>query len=326
MRNMTVASLFAGGGGWEVGAVEAGLRPVWASELQDDIAAAHNAALPESQVFVGDVTKLSPRTVQAVDILCVSPPCQGYSWARVSKQLDEREDLLVGLEAAKFVQQLRPKAVLMENVPAYAKSRTFSELIEMLRREGYHVDWQTVGCQHYGVPSTRRRLIVRATLDRLPPWPAKQAPVPSWDDALQDLLPSLPRAKPLAPWQLRSLALCPPPEGKDLLISGGGGSFCAPTGTQAVTLKQMVKKVWTAPGRPGPTMVASAQSMRGYRILQADGKVLRFTPRCAARLQSFPDWYPLPDNEVLAYKIVGNAVPPALAKAFIESVMYAGRG
>ena len=324
-RRLTVASLFAGGGGWEVGAVEAGLQPVWASELQESIAQAHDAALPGSHVYVGDVTLLSPDDVQPVDVLCVSPPCQGYSWARVSKTaLHEREDLLVGLEAAKFIRKLRPQAVLMENVTKYKDSETFAQLLQILRDEGYHVDYQSVGCQNYGVPSTRRRLIVRATLNPLPPWPAKQKPIPTWDDAIGDLIPSLPAAKPLAAWQVKSLTLCPPPAGVDLLISGGGGSFCAPEGPDTGRLSDRVKKAWQEPGRPGPTMVASAKNMSGYRVLRADGKVVRFTPRCAARIQSFPDWYPLP-SDALAFKIVGNAVPPALARIMIESILPACR-
>jgi len=329
-QGLTVASLFAGGGGWEVGAVEAGVRPVWASELQDDIAQYHDAALPGSHVYVGDVRLLDAATVPHCDILCVSPPCQGYSWARTSKQgLEERPDLLVGIEALRFVEHLRPPVVLMENVSGYQKSEVFAQLVAGLKRLGYHVDYKSVLCADYGVPTTRRRLIVRASLAKLPPWPAKTRK-PTWDAAMGDLIDGLPAGAALAKWQAKSVALCPPPAGEPLIISGGGGTFCKPTGPTTGRLRDRIKKAWYEPGIPGPTMVASYKNMSGWRVIDEHGGIRRFTAHCAARIQSFPDWYfnALPikrkgkaSDEALAFKIIGNAVPPALARVMIESML-----
>jgi len=54
------------------------------------------------------------------------------------------------------------------------------------------------------------------------------------------------------------------------------------------------------------------------RIVLADGRILRTTPRCAARLQTFPDDYVFPEQSTLASKIIGNAVPCLLAQKITE--------
>jgi len=313
MKKVTVASLFAGGGGWEVGAIMAGCKPVWASELQDDIAKVHDAALPSSKVFVGDVTHLSPSAVTPVDILCVSPPCQGYSVARKAHDLPEREDLLVGVEALRFVQALKPPVVLLENVTAYAKSGVFQQIINGLIAQGYNVDWRNVYAPHYGVPSKRRRLVMRASLVPLPLWPKPMREEPTWYDALADLLPSLPQAPQKLPdYMQRTLADTNPPKGVPLLLWSGGVMRRTAEGHRVL---------WVPPDQPGPTVTATFMSIGTSRILLPDGQHKKFTSRCAARLQSFPDWYPLPADNKLAFKVVGNAVPPLLARAMIESML-----
>jgi site-specific DNA-cytosine methylase len=79
MRLGTCASLFSGGGGWEVGAVAAGLRPVWSVELDPEIAAVYarnfHKQVPRHGTKVGSVFDVDPRALERPDVLCVSPPC-----------------------------------------------------------------------------------------------------------------------------------------------------------------------------------------------------------------------------------------------------------
>lgn len=50
------------------------------------------------------------------------------------------------------------------------------------------------------------------------------------------------------------------------------------------------------------------------------GRVVKMTPRCLARFQSFPDWYALPDSNTLACRVIGNAVPTLLYAAVVRSL------
>lgn len=204
-RGLTCASLFGGGGGWEVGARAAGLTPVWTVELDAEIAAVHRANFPESRVIVADARELDPSALEPADVLFASPPCQAHSVAR-SKRLAPREDADAGLCVIEYLRVLRPRRFFMENVEGYKRSRTYKAIINALHALGYWTDAQVLNAADFGVPQTRRRLIVRASLDGFPaplPRPVKWT---GWYEAIEDLIDTLPESK-FAPWQSKRLGV-----------------------------------------------------------------------------------------------------------------------
>jgi site-specific DNA-cytosine methylase len=77
----------------------------------------------------------------------------------------------------------------------------------------------------------------------------------------------------------------------------------------------------TAPresGEPSTTVPANA---RGWRSWLSSGRVVKMTPRCLARFQTFPDWFELPDSSTLACKGLGNAVPPLLYQKLVKPLL-----
>jgi site-specific DNA-cytosine methylase len=70
---------------------------------------------------------------------------------------------------------------------------------------------------------------------------------------------------------------------------------------------------------PSPTVVGADRAMNGRAWLEY-GRVVKMTSRALARFMSFPDSYALPKTNSLATTILGNAVPPLLGQAMIESV------
>lgn len=94
------------------------------------------------------------------------PPCQGFSTAGSSLANDPRNRLV--LVMLKWTEALRPRFVLMENVPAMTWRRHRSVLPEIqarLARVGYHSVTAIVHAEGYGVPQLRRRLIILAFED-----------------------------------------------------------------------------------------------------------------------------------------------------------------
>ena len=134
----TIGSLFSGGGGWEDGAIEAGVRPLFGVEM-DATVAGHYATVFGPHVFVGSVLDAPYRDMPRVDILVSSPPCQPTSksgaQARARQRArgflvdDEAEgsfcDPRVGLATLDAVVALHPRAVIVENSEAYIKSKVF---------------------------------------------------------------------------------------------------------------------------------------------------------------------------------------------------------
>lgn len=109
---------------------------------------------------------------QEVDLLVGGPPCQGFSTAGNNLEDDPRNLLLNSFLRAVAV--LRPRTVVMENVPALTfrrRRRTLDELIATLHGYGYEVDMAILHGEGYGLPQLRRRLFVQATLDGVR-WPS----------------------------------------------------------------------------------------------------------------------------------------------------------
>jgi site-specific DNA-cytosine methylase len=324
MRLGTCASLFSGGGGWDVGAVAAGLRPIWSVELNPEIAAVFHRnfhkQFPSHGTKVGSVFDVDPAALERPDVLLASPPCQATSRARMRQGLVPRLDADAGLAVVGFLKALRPGVMLLENVDAYQHHPAFKAICDAARDLGYECDAAVLDAAEFGVPSTRRRLVARFALDGLPAWPKPRAPV-SWLDAVRDLLPTFAPSK-LAPWQLaRVERLAASPQGKRMpgpwLISSNNVSTAAFKAGAVI-------RVARGADEPAFAVVASYPAMSQTRVLFDDGRVLLVPPRGFARFQSFPDDYELPESDRLATRVLGNAVPPGLSLAMLRPFLAPG--
>lgn len=316
----TFASLFSGGGGWELGAIAAGLRPRWSVELDPRIAAVLDDNLARAGV-VGHTTHarsvldVDPRSLEPVEVLCASPVCKSVSQARMRAGLVPREDAEIGRAVVDYLDALQPRVLLVENATFYRQHPAFLSIVAAAERLGYQWDLRLLDADDYGVPQSRKRMFARFVLGGLlPPWPAKVRG-PSWHDAIADLIPSFPKQE-LAAWQkaridrraARGVSLKFP-----VLVSSNHVSTARFTAGEAVIVTRDVNE-------PAWTMVASYSAMSQTRVLHANGLVQGLTPRAFARLQTFPDTYALPKDHRLAVTIIGNAVPPVLAETLLRSV------
>src|SRR3990172_5346675 len=122
LSHVTAIDLFAGGGGLTVGLKRAGFNVISAVEIEDNAFATYKANHPEVHAFKQDLRtikgtylkKLSP--TGSVDLLAGCPPCQGFcSLTSKYRKDDQRNELVI--EFARIVKEIRPKMVMMENVP-----------------------------------------------------------------------------------------------------------------------------------------------------------------------------------------------------------------
>ena len=93
----------------------------------------------------------------APDMICGGPPCQDYSSAG---NRTEAENAKLTLAFAMIVSVVRPRWFLMENVIGCAKSATWAEARAILKRAGYGITESRINASRYGVPQSRRRLLV----------------------------------------------------------------------------------------------------------------------------------------------------------------------
>lgn len=165
---LTAVEIFAGGGGLAVGLERAGFKAVAAIEMEKHAAATFKANHPNVEVFQKDVREISGASLLelgggSIDVLAACPPCQGFSSLTSKYQRDDPRNLLVS-EVARLTEEIEPTAVMIENVPGLAnKGRPlFDDLVERLCKLGYICNWGILQVADYGVPQTRRRLVLLA--------------------------------------------------------------------------------------------------------------------------------------------------------------------
>jgi DNA (cytosine-5)-methyltransferase 1 len=124
-----------------------------------------------------------------LDLLAGCPPCQGFSSMRTlngPRPARDRRNALV-MQIARFADEFRPRAVMMENVPALATDYRSARLRRELRSLGYQTVDDTLDVAGYGVPQRRRRYILVALRDGAPDLPRPESRVRTVRDLIGDL-------------------------------------------------------------------------------------------------------------------------------------------
>lgn len=335
----TIATLFSGGEGVGIGAQDAGLRHLWGIEYDDDVAqVARNNGF---SVITGDVTTTNPSKLERPHILHASPPCPNFSQAKVGGA-EEETDVALARATVRFIQAILPSVFTLENVWQYRKSQSWQIICAELYKCGYWVDVQHLNTADFGVPQTRKRMIVRAVRGG---WVPLLPPTESWTgwfEAIADLIPGLPETK-FAPWQLARLGSL---QGSTLVDSAGYPGAdgvrvavrrCAdePANTIVANHARRPMRAFIVSGQnsrrqnrgaprfanePYFTVTASASSGKRPRAQLISGRVVQITSHCLARFQTFPDWYEFPDQDRLATRVIGNAVPPLFYEKIAKSL------
>lgn len=164
--------LFAGCGGLTLGMKNAGFATKVAVEINSHAADAYALNHPETRILqrnIKDVTTKQIREIldgEELHLLAGCPPCQGFSSIRrLNRELpidDERNRLVE--EFFRFVEKLKPKTFMMENVPSVANYPIFKKLLCKMKDEGYFIAIEALNVREFGVPQNRKRLIVVGSL------------------------------------------------------------------------------------------------------------------------------------------------------------------
>jgi DNA (cytosine-5)-methyltransferase 1 len=151
-------SLFAGIGGFDLGLERAGMTCAW--QVENDPYC--NRVLAKHWPNVcryGDIREIRWDTVEPVDVLCGGFPCQPVSVA--GKQLGEADERWLWPEFARAIRDLRPRYVLVENVPGLLV-RELGTVLGDLAALGYDAEWTVLRANDCGVPQRRPRVFIVA--------------------------------------------------------------------------------------------------------------------------------------------------------------------
>jgi DNA (cytosine-5)-methyltransferase 1 len=168
-RSLTATDIFSGAGGLTTGLKAGGFRVVAGVEINPHSLATFKINHPEVHTFKQDVTSVSGQHLLdlapggCIDLLAGCPPCQGFTSLTSKYRRSDARNRLV-LEMARLVEEMRPLAVMMENVPGLAQKGKplFDRFRKRIEKAGYIPEWDVMQVADYGVPQSRRRLVLLA--------------------------------------------------------------------------------------------------------------------------------------------------------------------
>lgn len=164
---MNVGSLFSGIGGFDLGFERAGMRVSWQVELDPYCRAVLARHFPDAARFE-DVREVGGETLDPVDLLCGGFPCQDLSAAGRGAGIDGARSGLWS-EFARIVRELRPRYVVVENVPALLTGKgkrwergPIGRVLGDLAEARYDAEWACLSAGEFGAPHLRKRIWIVA--------------------------------------------------------------------------------------------------------------------------------------------------------------------
>lgn len=160
--------LFSGIGGLSLGLKEAGFDVIASIEIDEYAVKGYKLNHPDTIVFQEDIRNLDTSNIkkllngEPLHLLAGCPPCQGFSSVRrLNKKQSVRDDRnQLVLEFLRFVKELKPLTVMMENVPGLKDYYLFKLLYKELKKLGYNPKYNIINVREYGIPQNRKRLIL----------------------------------------------------------------------------------------------------------------------------------------------------------------------
>jgi len=361
-KQVNVVDLFSSVGGLTTGVSEALLesglspKPVYAADVDKAALSVYRSNWPSASAFNGSVRHLVdshvtgagstakfsylPELVETalaaligkVEILVAGPPCQGHSSLNnVTRGEDPRNELYLQVPAIAIA--LGANKVIIENVPGVvrSKSNVVDTTASLLENSGYSVKTGVLRADAFGWPQTRKRFFLVADRDQEPldlisvqrdaqetnaaqglMWAISNLPEGDLADLLMDTPASLSeenlrRAKLMFERGLYDLPLNERPD-----CHKDGTTYTASYGRMRAD-------------KPAPTITTGFLSPGRGRFLHPH-LPRTLTPREAARVQGFPDWYDFnptgTSNRANLAKWIGDAVPPILGYVAAKALGY----
>ena len=309
-NSISSLELCAGAGGQALGLEQAGFGHEALVEIERHCCNTLRLNRPEWRVFEKDLTEFAEQDAESfkgIELLAGGLPCPPFSIA--GKQLGDRDERNLFPIALDLVDITRPRAVMIENVRGILGA-VFEDYRQQLKsrlaKMGYHTEWHLLNASDFSVPQLRPRVVIVALRKDIADhftWPTGNGRNPQTvGETLHDLITQR-GWKGARAWKKRADDIAPTIVGGSLKH---GGPDLGPT---------RAKKAWATLGVDGMG-IADEPPPRDFVGMP------RLTVPMVARLQGFPPEWEFTGRKTAAYRQIGNAFPPPVARAVAERIHY----
>lgn len=309
MSALSVLEICAGAGGQSYGLERAGFAHELAVEIDADAAATLRRNRPAWNVLEADVREVDGTKYRGIDLVAGGVPCPPFSVA--GKQLGAHDERDLFPEALRLVREVRPAAVMLENVRGLASPRFGNyrdQILSELSRMGYESSWQLLLSSEFGVPQLRPRFILVALRRRHFRgfgWPAPVGTPMTVGKVLRSQMAANGWTG-AARWARAANGIAP-------TIVGGskkhGGADLGPT---------RAREAWARLGVDGRGIADAAPSEN-----DPESMTPRLTNAMVARVQGFDSKWEFEGRKTSVYRQIGNAFPPPVAEGVGASILRA---
>ncbi|CAN5616006.1 DNA cytosine methyltransferase [soil metagenome] len=309
MKKYKSLEICAGAGGQALGLEQAGFEHLALIEIEPLACETLRYNRPDWNVLQGDIKRFNAEIYKGqVDLLAGGVPCPPFSIA--GKQLGQFDERDLFPEAIRLIKECDPKAVLLENVRGLLNPK-FKEyrkgILKELEQLGYQCDWQILNSSDYGVSQLRPRAVLVAMKKKYFiyfKWPFKiNKDLKSIGELLYEEMAQLGWIN-VNEWKQKANKIAP------TLVGGSkkhGGADLGPT---------RAKKAWEE-------LAVDGRGLADHPPINGFNGNPRLTLHMTALVQGFPKDWRFAGKKTPAYRQVGNAFPPPVAKAVGESILAA---
>ena len=338
---MIAFDFFCGAGGLTRGLLNAGIQVIAGFDRDEQCRSTYEYNNSGVKFIAEDIREITLNQLKHLactksfkDVLFAGcAPCQPFSQQRKGNKRSRDATLL--MEFGRLVVAARPGHVLIENVPGIARVpgfSTFRRFVRLLEQNGYNYVLDIVDAKYYGVPQSRRRLVLMATRDIVPSLPKpkygfEERPFKTVRQAISHF-PAIGAGEShplianhvtasIMPINLERLRNTPP---------DGGSRTSWPEHLELECHKKNYEGHTDVYGRmawdaPAPTLTGRCHSISNGRY----GHPIQdraISLREAAALQTFPDGYFFFGSSKQIALHIGNAVPVRLAEELGKHICF----
>ncbi len=297
---MKILSLFSGAGGLDLGLIQAGNTVIWANDIDKNAVETYKNNIG-NHIVLDDIKNIDIATLPRAEVVVGGFPCQGFSQANRFRMLEDERNHLYRF-FYEVIKRKQPDFFIAENVKgilSLGKGAAIEQIMYDFGKAGYNTELHLVNMADYGVPETRKRVIIIGQNKSLGNRKLFHFPPPTHEKDGKHGLKKWVSIR-------KAIDHFPDPDLPNAVLNHEYSKY-------KVQYRDYTAHRQTDPDKPSPTILARGNGGGGVCAIPHYNGKRRLTVRESATVQTFPEDFEFHGVMGSCYRQVGNAVPVLFA-------------